>query len=651
MKHIFFMILVSTTLAQVAGQNFKFGKVSKEELQEKNHSIDSSASAAVLFRYENISFFYTESDGFIQQREIHERIKVYTKDGFDWATKKVFLYQGNPKYDENMTSLKGLTFNYVDGKIVKDKLKSDGKFSENYNEYTKINAFTMPNVKEGSVIEYKYKITTESIGIDDVIFQYSIPINKLEVQVATPEYYKYNKQLNPKARFFPKLKTSIKNTTIPFDYKIDILRVEEKNVPALRAEAFAGNINNYRSKMSLELAVILNANKIVEKSFSSSWEKVSKTIYKNDNFGGQLGKSNFYKDDLSELLFEVEDDFQKAFLVEKLVKSKVIWNGNYGKYAQKGIRKAYKDGVGNDADINLLVISMLRSQGVNASPVLVSTRNNGIPLFPTREGFNYVICMVQSGGNVMLIDATEPFSTNNVLPQRVLNWQGRLIEENGASNWVNLIPKKKSIESSTLNVKINNDFSLSGKVSKNFTSYLALDYRKKYSGVTEEDHIKALESDKGDLEITELNFENVNDIIKPVKVSYEYELLDGVDEVGDKLYFSPLLFLATKENPFKLEERQYPIDFILPYQDKYLVNIMLPPGYKVESLPKSEALEFRDGDAKFRYVITANGQYLQLKVNLDINNPIIGAADYEVFKIFFSLLVDKQAEQVVLIKA
>ena len=198
---------------------------------------------------------------------------------------------------------------------------------------------------------------------------------------------------------------------------------------------------------------------------------------------------------------------------------------------------------------------------------------------------------------------------------------------------------------------MNNDFSLSGKVSKNFTSYLALDYRKKYSGVTEEDHIKALESDKGDLEITELNFENVNDIIKPVKVSYEYELLDGVDEVGDKLYFSPLLFLATKENPFKLEERQYPIDFILPYQDKYLVNIMLPPGYKVESLPKNEAMEFRDGDAKFRYVIAANGQYLQLKVNLEINNPIIGSADYEVFKIFFSLLVDKQAEQVVLIKA
>ncbi len=240
---------MAMTLTQVASQNFKFGKVSKEELQEKNHHIDSSASAAVLFRHENISFFYTESDGFIQQREIHERIKVYTKDGFDWATKKVFLYQGNPKYDENMTSLKGLTFNYVDGKIVKDKLKSDGKFSENYNEYTKINAFTMPNVKEGSVIEYKYKITTESIGIDDVIFQYSIPINKLDVQVATPEYYKYNKQLNPKARFFPKLKTSIKNTTIPFDYKIDIFRVEEKNVPALteilnKAFKVSTNFNN-----------------------------------------------------------------------------------------------------------------------------------------------------------------------------------------------------------------------------------------------------------------------------------------------------------------------------------------------------------------------------------------------------------------------
>ena len=71
------------------------------------------------------------------------------------------------------------------------------------------------------------------------------------------------------------------------------------------------------------------------------------------------------------------------------LKSKVKWNGFYGKYTDKGVRKAYKDRVGNVAEINLILTSMLRFAGLNANPVLVSSRGNGIPIFPTTNGFDY----------------------------------------------------------------------------------------------------------------------------------------------------------------------------------------------------------------------------------------------------------------------
>ncbi len=333
------------------------------------------------------------------------------------------------------------------------------------------------------------------------------------------------------------------------------------------------------------------------------------------------------------------------------MKSKVKWNGYYGKYAHKGIRTAYKEGEGNVADINLMVISMLKSQGVNANPVLVSTRNNGIPLFPTQNGFNYVICGVQKGDKYLLIDATEAYSHNNVLPQRVLNWQGRLVGDNGVSRWINLQPNKKSSETSMLNVKINDDFTVSGKVAQHFTDYIAYFYREKYANVKQEDHIKLLEKDKGDIEISELNFENAKDVTQPINVKYEYELADGIDEIGDKLYFSPLLFFATKENPFKLEERQYPIDFVIPHIEKYMINVMLPEGYTVESMPESQAIEFKDSNVKFTYLILQNGNYLQLKAELDITNPIILPEDYKDFKTFYGKIIEKQAEQIVLTKA
>ncbi|WP_299366419.1 DUF3857 domain-containing protein [Winogradskyella sp.] len=635
---------------QAQSQNYDFGKVSKEELQEKFHSNDSSAVAAVLYKKEEIKFHFTNTEGFRQERIVHERIKIYNKDGFDWATQKVYLYKGTSNSNEKISNLKAYTYNLVDGKIEKEKLSKDGKFTEDRSEHIRVSSFTMPNVKEGCVIEFKYTVSTARKSIEDVVLQYDIPINKVDIKIATPEYYIYNALLNPRASFTPKLVTSQKTTQVPFEYMMNIISINEHHVPGLKSEAFAGNIDNYRCKLSLELTAALNAQKILDKTFTTTWEKVSRTIYESQYFGQQIEKTNFYKDELQAQVANATDDFEKAQTVEAFVKSKVKWNGNYGKYSQNGIRTAYKEGEGNAADINLLVVSMLRSLGVNAHPVLISTRNNGIPLFPTLNGFNYVICSVQKGEEFLLIDATSQYSAGNILPFRVLNWQGRLIENSSVSRWVNIMPNKKSVESTMLNVKINDDFTASGKVSKNLTSYVAYSYRTNNSDISEEEHLKKLETDKGDIEISNLNFENSKDISKPAKLNYEYELSDAIDEIGDKLYFAPMLFFKTDENPFKLEKRDYPIDFVIPYSDKYYVNIMLPKGYKVESLPKKSILEFKDADAKFSYMISSNGQYLQLKVQLDINNPFILPVDYESFKDFYSRIVEKQSEQIVLAK-
>lgn len=656
-------------------QNFKLGDVSKLELQEKYHSTDSSANAAIIYRSEKIYFNYSQSNGFTQMKEVATKIKIYNKEGFEWANIKVPLYKSTSGNDEKIKSIKGYTYNLEKGKIEKSKLKNSGIFAEKATEIYDISSFTLPNVKEGSIIEYEYTITSPFLQIDEIDLQYSIPINKIEVSVATPQFYKYKTRLNPRAFFSPNFSESKNNRqvslarrgesttrntkvgsgsslyTSQFDYFDNVLELTETNVPALKTESYGGNINNYKAKLSLELEASLAKEGYVEKSYAVTWEGVSKTVYDNESFGGQLNKSPFYKEDLNSVLQNAEDDFQKAVVVENFVKSKVKWNGNYGIYAQKGIRGAYKEGEGNVADINLLVVAMLKSLGVEANPVLISTRNNGFPLFPTRQGFNYVICMVESQDGYMLIDATEPFSTNNVLPERVLNWQGRLIKNGGVSRWVNVKSLKKSKKTTMLNVKIDSDLLISGQVRENHTSNLALQYRKRYTGLSEDDHLKSLESGKGDIEISDLQFENDTDISKPVKVTYSYELSDGIDEIGDKLYFSPLLFLATKENPFKLENRIYPIDFIYPVNYNTIVNILLPEGYELEFLPESEAMEFGSGDVKFSYVMQENGKYLSLKLDFEINNPFIAPADYKNFKAFYSKIIDKNKEQIVLSKA
>ncbi|WP_411766586.1 DUF3857 domain-containing protein [Winogradskyella sp. A3E31] len=673
MRKIIFLAIGLLIINNTYSQDFKFGKISEEDLNETIHSIDSSANAAVLYRNENIYFLYNESKGFVQTKEVHERIKIYNKEGYDWSTKKIILYDGGGGKSESVNSLKGATYNIEKGKVVKDRLKNDGIFEEDYNDYSKITTITMPNIQDGSIIEYSYKVISPFLDIDDVIFQYDIPINKFDFSISSPEYYVYNTTYNLKADYLPELKPSKKQSKISISGKTDyvnagmrndrsssggvleyedkILTANEEDIPSLKPEAYAGNINNYRSKLSFELKAILNQYGGIRESYSYNWEDVSKTIYNDSDFGNQLNKSNFFKEDIAPLVDGITNPYQKAIVLQEFIKSKIKWNGFYGYSAFNGVRKSYKEGEGNVADINLTLIAMLRSQGIEANPVLVSTKNNGIPLFPTRKGFNYVICMVENQDGYILLDASEVYSTANVLPTRILNWQGRVIKDNGSSSWVSLRPSNQSAESTFLNVKINDDFSVDGKIRKSITDQSALNYRTRYASMDSEEHIKNLEKGKGDIEITELEVTNARDISKPYQYSYSYTASGVVDDIGDNLYFSPLFFLTQDESPFKLEERKYPIDFVVPIQDKYTVNIMLPENYKVETMPESEIMEFKNGAATFSYVSKVNGKYLQFNIALDINTSLIDPLDYGVFKAFFENMIKKQNEQVVLTKA
>ena len=664
-----FAVILSCNIS--ISQDFKFGKVSKAELSEKVHPLDSSANAAVLYKKETINFYYTDYDGFMQEREIHERIKIYNKEGYDYATERIYLYQGGSAKNETTSNIKGYTYNLENNKIQKEKLKKGGIFEEDYNEFTKLTTLTMPNIQDGAVVEFSYKIISPFLAIDDIVFQYDIPINKLDVRVATPQYYRYNKSFNTKAFYTPKViektvdksaKYSQRNTgTIgrsdsggynsgTFEYKDNVVKLNETNIPALKEEAYAGSMSNYRTKMSMELSEIVDKYGVVEKSFSTSWSKVSKSIYDSPNFGNQLKRNGFFEDDISGLLTDATNAFQKAFIVQSFVKSKVKWNGINSYTAISGTKDAYKEGSGSTGDINLLLIAMLKSVGVNANPVLVSTKNNGIPIFPTRRGFNYVICMVEEGDSYALLDASDLYSSINVLPEKALNWQGRLIRDDGTSTWVSLIPNKQAVESTALNVTINDDLTINGKVRQNLTANSALDYRKKYIQLSEDDHVKMLEKNKGDIEISELTITNKTDITKPLSVSYDYLLSDAIDDLGDKLYFSPLLFLKMDESPFKLENRQYPVDFGYPFKEKELINIMLPDGFSVESLPENSIFQTDNGAVKFTFVVKQNNNTIQVVSQIDINQSIIDSNEYSALKQFFETIVEKQSEKIVLKK-
>ena len=159
-----------------------------------------------------------------------------------------------------------------------------------------------------------------------------------------------------------------------------------------------------------------------------------------------------------------------------------------------------------------------------------------------------------------------------------------------------------------------------------------------------------MEKNADHVELSNLHFENLETIGKPVSLDYEFEVLDAVEDVAGKLYFSPMIFMATKENPFKPETREYPIDYGFPMKDRYIVNIELPEGYKVESLPENSVFNLGENIGSYRYLISQAGNKIQLSVEFSINESFIAAEEYGNLKKFYELLISKENEKVVLSK-
>jgi hypothetical protein len=458
-KHLILLVLL--VQLSIFCQDFKFGKVSKQELSEKICAIDSTANAAYLLKKRRSYFsFITSESRFNLITDYHVRIKIYNSDGFKYATRLVNYYSKSSGSSERVNNIKGYTFSLDGNKIVKEKLSKNGIFKEKNTGYYSRVKITMPKVKEGCVVDLKYSIISPyATAIDDVQFQLGIPIKQLNAQIEIPEYYIFN--TTSKGFFSVPMKREYKNGVLGnLDYKTNVYAFDSKNIPALKDnEAYVVNVDNYRGGMKFELSqtnfIALGG---IFKSYNSTWSSVTQEIFKSSKFGEELNKSNFFKEDLKVVLENTRTESDKINAIFQFVKSKVKWNKVYGKYTQKGVKKAYKENTGNVADINLLLTSMLRSAGLNANPVLVSTKGNGVPLFPTNKGFNYVISSVYlpSGGYVLL-DATEPFSELNLLPARVLNWKGRVIYKDGGSTTVNLQSKKHALEENFISVKINED--------------------------------------------------------------------------------------------------------------------------------------------------------------------------------------------------
>lgn len=669
MKKIFITVLLLLSTLGFS-QKRELGNVTIEELKEKICPSDTSAVAAIVFCVGKTSFEYSHDGGFEIITEISTKIKIYKKEGYEFANKSMRYYNSGGTF-EKVDFSKAVTYNLVGGKIEKTKLSSGGEFDEKINKYWSRKKITMPNVKEGSIIEYKIEMRSPFVSnFPEWEFQKSIPVNFSEYTTYIPEYFIYN--VHGKGNFSPEIETNSKTRLINYSYmpkimpgmnnpsdgkrvngtlefRENIKKYVVKDIPALKNESFVNNIDNYTITVIHELASTRYPNSPYE-NYTTDWESVAKKVFENDGFGNELAKTGYFEKDIDNLLTNKTTDEEKLAVIFNYVKSKMNWNEFYGIYCDDGVKKAYNDKKGNVAEINLMLTAMLRYAGFEANPILISTRSNGISLFPSKSAYNYIISGVELNNRVILLDATNKFSIPDVLPIRDLNWFGRIIRKNGSSAEIDLMPKANSKDIVSIMAKINENGEVSGKIRDQYFDYNAFVFRDVYGTVSKDSYIEKLEKRHHGLEIGAYEVQNISDLTKPVVENYDFTTNNSVEIIGDKMYLSPFLFFTKTENPFKQEKREYPVDFVFPNQDKFNISLTIPDGYVVEVLPAAKVVSMPDNMANFKYNITNNGNQIQIMYTSDTNQAIIGSEHYEGLKALYKEIVNKHTEKIVLKK-
>jgi hypothetical protein len=660
-KYSILVFIISFSCVKMNAQNYELGKVSIEQLKEKVNPKDTTAPATFLFKKGKTFFSYDRTNGFTVNHVYEFKIKIYKKEGLNWANQNVRYYVGYENLnDDRLEFSNAITYNLVNDKIVKTKLENEGSFKNKVNKYWKEKTITLPDVKVGSIIEYKYVLKSENlVKFPDFDFQYSIPVNYFEYKTQIPEVYIYKTisvggfpiESDSKLVSGTQSYENEHNQTNVLTYRQINTVYSGKNVPALLQEPFVDNIENYRGSLHQELERIRYTDK-PDKDYSKTWEGVAATIFKDDNFGKELNERDLFTSDISRLLKDVNSPLERLNVIFKFVQARMNWNDSNSCYTEDGIAKAYNNQIGNVAEINFILINMLKLAGIDANPVLVSTIENGIPVYPTRTGFNYVIVAANIEGNQILLDATHKFTSPNILPLNILNWKGRLIKSNGTSSEIDLVPTKLSRDFSSVIVKIDPSGKMEGKVRRQRTDYEAYNFRIENGGKNEDNYLEKLEENWGNFKITEYKIENKkNNFDMPVIETFSFKAENQFEIIGGRIFINPLLFFTRTKNPFNQEKRQMPIYFGYPNQEKENLNIEIPEGYVIESLPSPIKISSENGEIVYSLNISSTGNQIQIGCSQEIKNNSFEAEQYNGLKDIFQKVIASQTEKIVLKKA
>ncbi|KQT18400.1 hypothetical protein ASG31_06665 [Chryseobacterium sp. Leaf404] len=582
-KQIALGIILYSGLCFSQHKFLNYPTITQDELIKPKSLIDASAPAEIL--YNSVRY---DIENLSAEKTCFSKIKIYDRQRSEkWLNIEIPVVQG-----EQLSSFVVNVYKYSNGKIEKVTFNKKEQLKENVIKGLKFFKMAIPNVADGDVIEYSYKLSTGIMNVACYL-EHDIPAVYQEYNLEYPDgvTYVFN---SAGSLLQPEHHVSEMSSRLGVGYTVE--RFAFTDTKAIKEEKFVKNANRYRKRIKPELQKYTYRDSTYE--FAKTWNKIAKGLDESDNFGGFLRTST--KDVLPEDIKKTARPTDRADKIFDYVKSNVKWNKNHGFIADQNLKSVLKTKSGNSAEINLLLVNLFRNAGLDANPFLISTVENGILniVAPNMNNLNYLLASVKIDGQYYFYDATSPNSKANLLPERDWNDFGILIEGQKATD-ISFSNTNVSTKNLYIKAKLDVDSSkITGVLSSTDGGMYAIEAFDSF----DENQTRYNDSFKTQYKITTKNVETKRLDSGEMSSQIAFEESQNIDVVGSKIIFNPLLFLMGGNEEFdQKEERQNHIDLVSPISRKKTVDIEIPEGYTLSIVPKSKNIVTSDKELTFKY--------------------------------------------------
>ncbi|MEP6673823.1 MAG: DUF3857 domain-containing protein [Ferruginibacter sp.] len=639
-RTLFFIALVVTVQFSFSQELANYADPSPEELEMKVCSFDKDAGSVMLL---NEAFSDYDDEHHLITRH-HIRIKILKEKDLNQANVSIPYYRKDDF--EIIDDIAGLTINSNgSGDPSRENIDPKTIFKQNTNEQLGEVRFAFPAVKKGSIIEYRYRSTMKHYGgLEDWEFQQEIPV----------VLSKYKLVITPNTEFTYRItKRDDLQITVKPNSSDGSIYFEMKNIPGLNEEPYMDARNDYVQKVIFQLSGYnSDGTGFGRTKYMNSWDAVTNELINDENFGKQLGKNLSGTDDFIKQTKLLSSDEAKMKAVYDYVARNMNWNGFHSKYSMDGVKQAWSKRTGNKADINLILVNLLKDAELTAYPMLVSERYHGKVNtdYPFIDQFSSIFACVVINGKKYYLDATDKFTPARLTPYEILNTSALLVNRK-AGGLINISNDSLQYqEDINVSMEVNEDGTLKGTVTVEGADYARsekLEDSKEDLGI-----LKKSYADNQPLAVNIGNFEIRNQDKDSLALLENFSFTGTLNSSGGYTFVPLNLFSGFQNNPFVADERFSNVNFGYKKTITVVSNIKLPKNYTVDDVPKRIKVVTPEQDIIFLREIVYNKESSSVDCTLkfEFKKSLYLVDDYPLLKEIYKKIFEYLKEPLLLKK-